>query len=185
MDFVAIDFETANEKRDSACAIGLTEVKNGRVKNPIYHLIRPTEMRFSPWNTQVHGISAHDVVKASSLKQLWPSIRHLIENRLIVAHNASFDLSVLKHSFLAESIPVPELDYLCTLKLSRRAWPDLGSYSLGILAQIHGIKLKHHHAGSDSKACAELLLLAAKAHAVACPLELATLLAVKTGTLRL
>ena len=46
MDFVAIDFETANEKRNSACSIGLTVVKNNKIVEEKYFLIKPCEMRF-------------------------------------------------------------------------------------------------------------------------------------------
>ena len=181
MDFVAIDFETANERRDSACAIGLTEVRDGIAKESIYHLIRPTEMRFSPWNTRVHGIRAEDVSDAPSLTELWPTIRHLVQERLIIAHNASFDLSVLRNSFHSASLKIPQVSYLCSLQLARRTWPNLASYSLGFLAEIHGLVLEHHHAGSDSQACAELTILAAKALGVDCPLRLADALNITVG----
>ena len=181
LDFVAIDFETANEKRNSACAIGLTEVRDGLVQDPVYHLIRPAEMRFSHWNTRIHGITAADVMHAHTLTDLWPSIRHLFEGRLLIAHNAAFDLSVLRNSFQSASVEVPHLSYLCSLKLSRRAWPELGSYSLGALAHYHRLSLKHHHAGSDSKACAEIVLIAVKSQGLACPRQLAECLGVSVG----
>jgi DNA polymerase-3 subunit epsilon len=178
MDFVAIDFETANERRDSACAIGLTEVCGGIAKEPVYHLIRPIELRFSHWNTKVHGIRAEDVCDALTLAELWYMVRPLLEGRLVIAHNASFDLSVLRSSLHSASIPVPRITCLCSLQLARRAWPDLASYSLGFLARFHGLTLKHHHAGSDSRACAELVLLAGETHGLDCLLRLAETLGI-------
>ena len=71
MNFVAIDFETANPKHNSACAIGITQVQDGIVQNTFYSLIRPPELEFSHWNTRVHGISESDVVDSPSLKDLW------------------------------------------------------------------------------------------------------------------
>ena len=56
MDFVAIDFETANEKRNSPCSIGIVIVKGGQVVEKIHYLIKPKEMRFMPINIGIHGI---------------------------------------------------------------------------------------------------------------------------------
>jgi len=158
MNFVAIDFETANESRDSACAIGLTEVRDGVILEPVYHLIRPPELRFTHWTTRCHGLTSKDVIDAPSLGELWPELSPLIENRFLVAHNAAFDLSVLRHSLHSALIPAPSVSYLCSLQLARMAWPQLASHSLSFLATVHGVDLQHHHAGSDSRAAAEILL---------------------------
>lgn len=183
MDFVALDFETANEKRVSACAIGLTIVRDGRVVENVYHLIRPRELRFSPWNTQVHGITQWQVKNSPSIIELWPTLLPLLESQLIVAHNASFDMSVLRQTLSASAISIPRISYLCTMKLSRQVWPDLGSYSLGFLAEKHGLKLDHHHAGSDAHAAAQLVLLAARRLNIVCPRLLAKSRNVTVGEL--
>lgn len=181
MNFVALDFETANESRDSACAIGVTQVRDGMACEPVYHLIRPADLRFSHWNTRVHGITADDVADAPTMGELWPVLSHLIENQLVVAHNASFDMSVLRHSLHTASICVPRLSYLCSLNLARQAWPQLASHSLGFLAEIHGLALDHHHAGSDSRVAAELLLLAAQTNRINCPRALSESFNVSIG----
>lgn len=181
MNFVAIDFETANESRDSACAIGLTEVRDGEVLEPVYHVIRPPELRFSRWTTQCHGLTAQDVVAAPSLGEIWPTLLPLIENRLVVAHNAAFDMSVLRHSLHTALLPIPQLSYLCTLRLARMAWPHLASHSLAFLAVVHGLELEHHHAGSDSHAAASLLLRIKEANHADCLLSLSESLGVSIG----
>jgi len=181
MDFVALDFETANEKRDSACAVGITVVRNGVVVDTDYRLIRPPEMRFEYWNVRVHGISAEDVSDCPTFAETWPEISELLQGQLVVAHNASFDFSVLRHTLYTYNIDLPSLSYLCTLKLSRRVWPELASHSLGFLAETHGLELEHHHAGSDSKAAAELLLLAARQNEKSCARELAATFSVSVG----
>jgi len=181
MNFVAIDFETANETRDSACAVGLTQVCNGIALDPVYLLLRPPELRFAHWNIRVHGISPDDVVDAPTFADAWPQISALIDGQLVVAHNASFDMSVLRHSLYSLGIPVPQLSYLCSLNLARRAWPKFVSHSLGFLAQTQGIELEHHHAGSDSRASAELVLLAGRELGLNCPRELSQSLDVTIG----
>jgi len=181
MNFVALDFETANEKRDSACAIGITLVRNGTISKPVYYLIRPPDLRFSHWNTRIHGITADDVADAPTIGELWPKVSHLIDGQLVVAHNASFDMSVLRHSLHTAEVCVPRLSYLCSLNLARQVWPQLASHSLGFLAEVHGFALDHHHAGSDSRAAAELLLLAARTNHTDCPRALSESLNVSIG----
>lgn len=181
MNFVAIDFETANPKHNSACAIGITPVKNGIVGDTFYSLIRPPELEFSHWNTRVHGISEGDVVDSPSLSDLWIEISPLIEDQLVVAHNASFDMSVLRHSLHAVGVTVPRFRYLCSLKLSRQLWPELASHSLGFLSITHAIPLDHHNAGSDALAAAQLVLLGGREKGKSCPLELASCCGVTVG----
>ena len=181
MDFVAIDFETANQKHNSACAIGITQVKNGIIRKTIHRLIRPKELEFSHWNTRVHGITESDVIDCPTLLELWPEFSSLIEDNLVVAHNASFDMSVLRHSLHAVGLSVPRFSYLCSLRLSRQLWPELASHSLGFLSVTHSIPLEHHNAGSDSFAAARLVLLGAKEKGITCPRELATSCGVTVG----
>ena len=181
MNFVALDFETANEKRESACALGITLVRHGAISETTYRLIRPLEMRFSQWNTRIHRITADKVANSPTIGEIWPDVSRLIENELIVAHNASFDMSVLRHSLHAAGLAVPRLSYLCSLQLARKAWPHLASHSLDFLSEIHGLELEHHHAGSDSRAAGELLLLAARSNSIDCPRVLADSLNVSIG----
>ncbi len=181
MNFVALDFETANECRDSACSVGLTTVSDGKVVASAYHLIRPPELRFSHWNTKVHGLRESDVSASPTFAELWPSIRHLIQDNLIVAHNASFDTSVLRRSLCTASIEMPRLSYLCSLNLARRAWPNFASHSLGFLAQSLGLELEHHNAASDARAAANIILLAASQRGHNCPFQLADSLGVSVG----
>ena len=102
MNFVAIDFETANEKRDSACSVGLVKVKNGEIEDVFHQLIKPADMRFSRWNTRVHGITKADVEDAPSFQETVPKILEMTENELVVAHNASFaDLTCFPYASTA------------------------------------------------------------------------------------
>src|SRR5690606_491953 len=154
-----------NEKRDSACAIGLASVVDGQIAHSEKHLIRPHELRFAEHLVRnIHGISEHDVKDAPTLKELWPRIWEICQGRLIVAHNTSFDSSVLRYSLPANGVEFPRFDYLCTFRLSQSAWPALGIYRLGFLASQYNIPLEHHCPKSDAEASATLLLKALQDH---------------------
>lgn len=157
---VAIDFETANESRTSACSIGVAWIENGRVTATEEHLIRPREMRFNPFNSAIHGIRADDVADAPEFPAVWARLRERLDGRLILAHNAAFDLSVLRHTLTDYGLVWPVCPYLCTVTLARRAWPTLTAHKLNHLADFLGIALEHHRAGSDAEACGRIALAA-------------------------
>ncbi|SMH54526.1 3'-5' exonuclease [Azospirillum agricola] len=159
---VAIDFETANELRTSACSIGVAWIENGRVTETEEHLIRPREMRFNPFNTVIHGIRAEDVADAPEFPAVWARLRDRMEGRLVLAHNAAFDLSVLRHTLTDYGLDWPACSYLCTVVLARRAWPALTAHKLNHLADFLGIALDHHRAGSDAEACGRIALAATR-----------------------
>ncbi|NYZ16292.1 3'-5' exonuclease [Azospirillum sp. RWY-5-1] len=161
MRVLAIDFETANERRDSACALGVAWIEDGRVVATEEHLIRPREMRFLPMNTAIHGIRAEDVADAPSFAELWRELGPRMEGALVLAHNAAFDLSVLRHTLADHGLGHPSCAYLCTVIVARRAWPELSRHRLDTLADHLGLALDHHRAGSDAEACGRIALAAA------------------------
>jgi DNA polymerase III subunit epsilon len=157
-DFVALDFETANEKRGSACAVGVALVRDGEVIAEGSTLINP-ETYFNPYCTAVNGISEYDVRAAPTLPQLWPELAALLDGRIVVAHNASFDISVLRNTAARYGVTGgPSFDVMCTYRMARVAWPHLPSYSLGFLAPSLHIAFSHHEAGDDARACALVAL---------------------------
>jgi DNA polymerase III subunit epsilon len=184
LSIVAIDFETANEARTSACSIGLAWIENGRVTATEEHLIRPREMRFLSMNVAIHGIRPDDVRDAPSFAELWPDLAPRFDGALVLAHNASFDLSVLRYTLAESGLPWPACDYLCTVTLSRKAWPELPSHRLNTLAEHLAIDLDHHNAGSDARACAEIALAAADAVGASSVADLAERVGVVPGQLR-
>lgn len=158
MNFIAIDFETANEKRASACSLGITIVKNGQVIDELYYLIKPKELRFSPMNTWIHGLRAHDVKDAKEFDELWPELEPYFNNAFIVAHNASFDMSVLRATLDAYNLKYPSFNYGCTMLLSKNFFPMLENAKLNTVNHYLGLEFNHHHAGADAFACAHILL---------------------------
>jgi len=152
--FVAIDFETADSKRDSACALGIVVVDKGEIVAREYRLIRPPRRKFNPFCVRVHGIYWEDVVNEPLFGELWPELEPLFKDAdFIVAHNSAFDKSVLNACCRESGCEAPEQPYLCTVQLSRKTW-ELTSNKLPSVCNHLGIELKHHHAASDAEACA-------------------------------
>lgn len=158
MNFVAIDFETANSDRASACALGIANISDGKVITQEYHLIHPPRLEFNPYNVAVHGITKSDVIDKPNFYELWPYIRHYFDNSIIIAHNASFDISVLRYCLDYYDIPYPNFKYGCTMIMSRKQWPDFTCHKLDAIAATLDINFNHHHALNDALACAQIAL---------------------------
>ncbi|MGV3486313.1 MAG: exonuclease domain-containing protein [Planctomycetaceae bacterium] len=170
MDFIAIDFETANQRRDSACQLAAVVVQNGEIVDRQMWMIRPRPFFFSPWNIQVHGIQPHQVADEPEFGELWPTMARHLQNACLVAHNAPFDIGVLMACIRAHDHTVPEIEFTCTRLIARAAWPGRSGYGLKPIANWLGIDFRHHDALEDSVACARILLAAA-AHTGAQSLE--------------
>ena len=158
--YVAIDFETANAKRDSACSIGLTRVEAGEVVASCSHLIRTPTPEFDYFCTRIHGLRWRDVENEPTFDQLWPKIMPLFDGvRFIAAHNAPFDRSVLRALCELYGLAMPQPGFLDTVRLARKSW-DLSSAKLSAVCSFLDIPLNHHDAGSDAEACARIILRA-------------------------
>lgn len=158
MNFVAIDFETATSLRTSACSIGICEVSGGRITARRSMLIRPEPFEFNDYNIKIHGITPAMVREAPRFCDCWQQIRPYIDGRLVIAHNASFDINVLCKTLDLFGLEYPTADYLCTVKLSQKAYPELESHKLNVLADAFDIRFSHHDACDDAYVCALVLL---------------------------
>ena len=160
MNFLAIDFETADQQRDSACAVGLTRVEANKIVEIKSFLIKPPRREFV--FTDIHGITWNDVKDSPSFKDLWPELKPFMRGiECFVAHNAGFDKSVLHACCSKGRIPIPEIPFQCTMKLSRQIW-DIRPTKLDIVCEHFKIPLNHHDAESDSVACAKIMIKALK-----------------------
>ena len=166
MDFVALDFETANHRRDSACELGVAVVADGTLIESRSWLIRPQPNWFHPMNTRIHGIDAEQASDKPTFDQVWEEAKHYLEHTNLVAHNASFDVGVLRQVLIQYELPLPTIAYSCSLAVARRAWKGLPSYGLKSLAQHFSIPLNHHSAEPDAIASATIMLRAAEEHGI-------------------
>jgi predicted amidohydrolase/DNA polymerase III epsilon subunit-like protein len=163
-DFCAIDFETGNNLSASACAVGLVRVRDGKITDSFYSLIKPPEgMQIFSSFTAIHGITMRDVRDKRDFGELWPTLAAFIGNDTLVAHNASFDRNVLASCIAYYEIDSAAPVFECTVKISRRAWPQLRNHKLNTVCEYLGIELKHHEALSDARGAALIYVAARKA----------------------
>jgi len=160
MPILAIDFENATSARNSACEIGVTQIDNGEITASRSWLIRPPCWpNFDFYNVRLHGISPKMVANEPTFDEIWQEVQHWFAGRVIIAHNAAFDIGVLRDMLTAYNIAIPDNPYLCTYRLARKVWPDLGKFGLKTMIRHLQLDLgKQHRAEYDSKACAGVLI---------------------------
>src|SRR5262245_32750120 len=161
MNFVAIDFETADPGADSACAIGLVRVADGEVVSRVSRLVRPPRrwIRF----TYIHGIEWRHVADQPTFVQLWPELAPFLDGAdHLVAHNASFDRGVLRACCETAGLEMPPLPFVCSMQLARRTW-GVRPTRLPDVCRFLGIPLQHHDALSDAEAAARIVIAARSA----------------------
>lgn len=156
--FAAIDFETATAERSSACSLGVVVVEADDIVDERSWLIQPPGNVYQDFNTRLHGISATDTREAPPFSHVWREAAAHIGDRLLVAHNAAFDMSVLRRSAAYRNYTPPDASFVCTYRLARSRWPDHGSWRLPDVCDALGITgLDHHDALSDARAAARVL----------------------------
>jgi DNA polymerase-3 subunit epsilon len=166
LDFAAIDFETAGPSAASACSVGVVTVEDGRVVDRVGWLIRPPAGHdvFSEWNVRIHGITADHVAGAAGWAEQMSDLLDAIGDRPVVAHNARFDMGVVRAACFASGVLTPPLDYFCSLRVARRTYA-LTSYRLPVAAMAAGFEdFRHHDALADAEACAAIVVHAAQRH---------------------
>lgn len=157
--FVAIDFETADSLRDSACAVALVRVEKGVIVAREHRLIRPPRSAFQ--FSYLHGIEWKHVKGEPAFREVWLALAPILEGvGFLAAHNAPFDRSVLEKCSAAARLPPPRHRFECTVRLARQTW---GIYptKLPNVCEALDIPLKHHEALSDAEACARIVIAAA------------------------
>jgi DNA polymerase-3 subunit epsilon len=165
--FAAIDFETADYQRDSACAVAIVRVEDGQIIKRIHRLIRPPRRDFV--FSYIHGIYWADVVGEPSFAELWPSLKAELDDvEFLAAHNASFDRSVLAACCERARIRLPRVEFKCTMQLARARW-QIYPTKLPDVCERLGIPLRHHEPLSDAEACARIVIAAEAGHTFSAP----------------
>jgi DNA polymerase-3 subunit epsilon len=159
--FAAIDFETANSFIGSICAIGLAIVEDGCIVSRKYWLVKPHKKYnyFHPFNVTIHGITKDMVKDSDEFNTIYENeLLPLLQDRIVIAHNAAFDMSALRHVLDVYGIDYPQIQYLCTYKAALKTWDHLENYKLDTVSRFLNFQFKHHNAEEDALACANILI---------------------------
>jgi DNA polymerase-3 subunit epsilon len=184
LDFTAIDFETANSSIASACSVGLVRVRDGQVVDRIGWHIKPPpgHDHFAEWNVRIHGITPDMVREAPGWREQFADLVAFLGDDHLVAHNAGFDMNVIKGACTVTEIPVPSYAYVCSLQVARQTY-KLESYRLPVVARAAGFEdFPHHDAVADAEACAAIMIHAADRYGAIDLPELATMAGVRVST---
>ncbi len=184
MRALAIDFETANEERGSACSIGLAWVEDGEITRVEERLIRPKTMRFSGMNIAIHGIRPEHVEDAAEFPEVMDEFADDFQTFPLLAHNAAFDFSVWRGALDQYRMAYPSLTYFCSLKMVQKVWPALPSHKLNVVADFLQLRFRHHNAADDAALCAAAALGVAKSLKVRQLEDIARKISMKPGALR-
>lgn len=159
MNFTAIDFETANALRSSACSVGMVKVREGIIVDRYYSLIKPFPLKFDQRNIGVHGINYQTVEEAPSFWDIWDDMYKFIGDDVVVAHQVSFEKSVIIGNFKEAEQEMPDLTFLCSLYMARVAFPRRENHQLTSLCKEYlDYKFNHHNALEDAEACALMVV---------------------------
>lgn len=162
--WVAIDFETATNEANSACALGVAVIEGLEIIETRSWLIQPPANEYFWACTNVHGITAEDTAQSPEFDELWPEFEPYLSAGQLLAHNAPFDTRVLGALLHRHDLELPMTRVACTVRLARKAFPVLPNHKLNTVCDACGIRLQHHDAGSDALACA-LVAIACANHA--------------------
>ncbi len=157
LNFTAIDFETANNLRNSICQVGICRVENDRIVYAESFLVQPPQNEYSHWNIKIHSISPDKTRDKPFFSEIWNEIKQYFEEQLIIAHNIDFDLDCLYKRLEHYKLDFPIIKSECTYKMSGLNLIDLAE-SLNITV------LSHHEALNDAIMCAKTYIKLKKGH---------------------
>ena len=159
-NFAAIDFEIANSELSSICSVGVVIVRDRKIVDKIYNLIRPEPEYYWSRFTEIHGLRWEDTCNERVFSDVWTDITTKIEGLPLVAHNSSFDEGCLKLAFRVYQMEYPDYKFFCTYKAARRVFGQtLPNHQLQTVAAYCGYNLEnHHYALADAEAAAAIAL---------------------------
>ena len=162
LDFVVVDVEATGAKTppNRLIELGAYRIRGGRIVDKFLSLVNP-EIPIPRFVASLTGISNEMVRSAPVFANLAPQWLDFVNDSVLVAHNAPFDTSFLNHE-ISRVYPGHRMmnPHLCTVRLARRAFPDLSNHRLDTIANHFSIPIvSRHRAGSDALATAEIFLL--------------------------
>jgi DNA polymerase III epsilon subunit family exonuclease len=162
LDFVVVDVEATGAKTppNRLIELGAYRIHEGRIVDKFLSLVNP-EIPIPRFVVALTGITNEMVKTAPVFADIAPRWLDFVSESVLVAHNAPFDTSFLNHE-ISRVYPGHRMvnPHLCTVRLSRRALPELTNHRLDTIASHFSIPIiSRHRAGSDALATAELFLL--------------------------
>lgn len=160
MDFVVVDFETANEDLASVCQVGIVRFMDGIEAGTYTTLIDPQD-DFSSINSSIHGIRESHVRGFPIFSAIYPKIVDFISNSVVISHTA-FDRSTWSKVTERHSLPSQPYTWLDSSRVARRTWEQYArsGYGLANIAKDLGIQFKHHDALEDARTAGLIFLQA-------------------------
>jgi len=160
MRLTAIDFETANNASQSACSIGIVVFEDGMLIYEECFLIKPQRYysQFSPFNITIHHITPEMVRYAPEFDQVFPKLLPWLDNAVVVAHNAPFDIAVLRSLIQLYGLETPIVPYIDSVEVARKCYPRLDNHKLNTVCSALEIELDHHDALSDARGSALIIM---------------------------
>ena len=161
LDFVVVDVEATGAKTppNRLIELGAYRIRAGRIVDKFLSLVNP-EIPIPRFVASLTGISNEMVKNAPVFADLAPQWLDFVSESVLIAHNAPFDTSFLNHE-ISRVYPGHRMvnPHLCTVRLSRRAFPELSNHRLDTLANHFSIPIaSRHRAGCDALATAEIFL---------------------------
>lgn len=157
--YVVFDLETTgfSSKNDKIIEIGAVKIKNGAIIDTFSEFVNPR--RPIPYKiTELTGINDQMVKEAKSIGDVLPRFIDFIDQCVIVAHNAPFDVGFIRKNCRDINLELKNT-IVDTVPLCRFLYPELKSVKLNLVAKYLGISLEsHHRAVDDAKATADILL---------------------------
>lgn len=160
MEFVSIDFETANSDMASICQVGIANYKGHCITKELKAYINPEDY-FDPINVSIHGIDEIMVENAPTLPKISQQLYEYLNDKICVCHT-HFDRVAAHQAFNKYNLPVPTCTWLDSAKVARRAWDAFQKcgYGLKNVCDHLGYSFQHHDALEDAKAAGHILLKA-------------------------
>jgi DNA polymerase-3 subunit epsilon len=159
---VILDFETTGlspERGDRITEVGLVRIEGGEITDRFQSLVN-CGVRVPSFITSYTGISQQMVDDAPPVQHVMRAVVSFVGDTPLVAHSASFDQRFYIRECRQLGIGMVIEPFICSMRLSRRVYPDFRSHALGALA--HALQLKHcgaaHRAAADAEMTAELML---------------------------
>lgn len=151
--FVAVDVETANGDAGSICQIGFARFADGQLVDNWSWLVHP-QTYFSAANMAIHGIRPGDVTHAPDWSAIHARVADVLGGEIVVSHTA-FDVTAITRACLSHGRVPIEARWLDSVRVARRAFPELkgrGGHGLANLKGVLGLQFDHHDAGEDARA---------------------------------